>query len=420
MNGSAIRMKPTRRVVVCFGSIQLATALSALKYREKQQDPNTRYENYLVIAPLFAPQGQDNEFAAFIERMAQLITAWQKVIYIPLSQRDLLSKQLAAKGVEEISSTFKEWLDLEACEEIYLANNYDFESRVVMNAYDKAEKICYGNGIGIYTGHSAFLPSSSPKDFKDYARRLLGKIKQKLKLFLSQRNSEFQKRFLSAKNFDIGYFSLPTAFGQAPPMKSIILERSAYLPIFEEWSKNLHALIDLELVSQLRQATNNAPTSILLTSNFSEASGRMSLDNEITAYKEFLSSNEISPGTVLLIKPHPRDSQAKIIKLQAVLSEMYQKVIVLSHKDFFYLPFEILFMAVFASSDISISSKPKIFTFSSACLTLEFLFGLDSIVGFGNDIVERYFYKEHVASRNQHELDLVSTLQQARLPSSTQ
>lgn len=130
--------------------------------------------------------------------------------------------------------------------------------------------------------------------------------------------------------------------------------------------------------------------------------------------QRILETQGIPEKSVLLIKPHPRDSKLKILQLKSALSDLYSNIFLLSEEILFYLPFEVLFMELFLSPELQKLQMPKIFTFSSACLTLEFLFNAQCIVGFGSDIVEKFFYQDHISSRIKHEADLLSTIQNVK------
>jgi hypothetical protein len=400
--------KTIKRLVTCFGSIQLVTVLSVLSYRESQQPVNLNYENYLVITPLFAPQGQNAEFVTFIEKMAKSICSWEKIVYISLEQKNSLAKKIKWFGLSRISSMVCELTGLKNADELYLSHEYNFEDQLLMNVYESAEKICYGNGIGIYNSQSVFPRPSSLKNTYSYLNYLYTSLKEKVKLLFPQ------KDLLSKKQFDMGYFSLPSALGEVPPMEKIILDKSVYLETFQKLRKQLGILIDIDYINNLRSKLQEAPTSILLTSNFSEAAGRMSLENEISAYREFLETQGILRNSILLIKPHPRDAKLKILKLKSALSDLYSDIILLSEDFLFYLPFEVFFMEIFLNPDLPKLQIPRIFTFSSACLTLELILNAQCFLGFGSDIVKKFFYQDHVFSRIKHEADLLSTIREIK------
>lgn len=415
--------KTIKRLVACFGSIQLITALSVLSYREKeQQNLNVKYENYLVITPLWAPQGQTDEFAAFIEKMAKLLCSWERIVYIPLEQVKSIANKLNSSNWSETFGFVHQLLGITSADEIYLSRNWRFENQLLMNVYESAEKICYGDGIGIYFSQSAFLPpisnkNKSPTSLYYYLKKLYVSFKKKLSFSSQETKLNKQKEIdsiIPQKEFNLGYFSLPCAFGEFPPMKTVSLGREVYLETFERFKRTLGKLIDIDYIIKMRKNIQDVPTSILLTSNFSEASGRMSLENEISAYRKFLETEGIKENSVLLIKPHPRDSKLKILELKSTLGDLYSDIFLLNDSILFYLPFEVFFMEVFFNSETQKNQFPRIFTFSSACLTLEFLFNAQCTIGFGSNIVEESFYEAHVADRIKHEADLLSAIQEIR------
>lgn len=399
--------KTIKRLVACFGSIQLVTALSVLSYRVKeQQELNYSYEDYLVITPLFAPQGQNEEFAAFIEKMANSIYSWKKIVYLSLEQTKFLTDKTNSSSLAEVAKLVHNLLEIESPDEIYLSRTWNPENQLLMNVYESAEKICYGDGIGIYFSHVAFLPQNASQEAVSLSS-LYQNFKKQIKGVLPK------KKKIRKQEFDIGYFSLPYAFGEVPPMETVVLDRSVYLRTFQTLRKGLDGLIDADYIKNLKANLQNYSVSILLSSNFSEAH-RMPIEREVKAYREFLLKQGIPPNSILLIKPHPRDSKQKILQLQSELNDLYAKVILLNEDFLFYLPFEVLFIELFLKFDLTQSQTPRIFTFSSACLTLEFLFDAECVVGFGREVVEKYFYTEHIEGRIKHEVDLQSTISEVR------
>jgi Alpha-2,8-polysialyltransferase (POLYST) len=396
--------KIIKRLIVCFGSIQLVTALSVLSYREKQQQElNLQYENYLIITPLFAPQGQSDDFAALIEKMARAIYPWENIVYMPLEQKQAIAKKVKQSGLSEVANSVCQFIGSKDFDEIYLAHEYDFEDQLLMNLYKSAEKICYGNGIGIYTAQPAFPKANLWRDSQNYLHFIYIYLKEKIRLLRPQ------KQQLSEEKADIGYFSLPFGFGQEPSLPTVILKSDVYRETFQSLRKKLNELIDIQYIDKLHAKIQSNSTSVLLTSNFSE-SGRISEENEIAAYREFLVSQGIDNNEILLIKPHPRTSKQKLMQLKSALSDLYADIILLAEDFLFYLPFELLFMELFLNPDSPKFRNSRVFTFSSACLTLEFVLDTRCTLGFGNNIVKKFFYPDHIDGRIKHEEDLFKTV----------
>lgn len=401
--------KTTQRLVACFGTIQLITSLSVMSYREKeQQELGLNYQNYLVITPLLASQDQNGEFADFIERMARSVCTWEKVVYLSSEQLNAIAQKLKVQGLPKITLLLQALLGVTHPDEIYLSREWRFENQLLMNVYSSAQKICYGDGIGIYFPDKTFLTTKQLKKVNEHFDYLYLLLKENLKSLIPQ------NKFINKKKFDIGYFSLPFAFGEVPPMDFVVLAQDAYLQIFQKLRQQLCCLINIKYIEELRDRLKKTSVSILLTSNFSEASERMSIANEIAAYETFLKSQDNTASSVLIIKPHPRDSRFKLLKLKSALEKLYRDVILLDEPGLFYLPFELIFMEIFLDKGLRLDRvnfpNLKIYTFSSSCLTLELLFNTHCIVGFGSNIVKQFFDNEQVANRVKHEQDLQTTI----------
>ena len=386
-----------KRIITCQGSIQLITALSVLNYRQKEQkNLNQEYEDYLVIYDLYTPPGQIEEFANFIKKMAQLVHEWKAISNINPTQIDAISNQLATSSPRKIYGIVHQLVGTNSADEIYLCRNWQFGNQLLINTYKSAEKICYGDSVGIYFFSNAkgLFAASTPQklnfgsNIKKQIKTVISKVKEKLQL----------KTVLKNVEFDIGYLLLPDIMGELPPMKTVVLDKLDLLQTFEK----LRELIDVDYISHLRAKIDYSPILILLTSNFSEAQ-RMSEEDEINAYRQFLSSQKIEPNTILLIKPHPRDGNIKIQKLQSALSDLFTNILVLSEPHLFFLPFEILFAQVFLQSDMSVRENIRVLTVSSACLSLKLLFNVPCVVGFGEEITPNFFYENYVVGRLEHE-----------------
>jgi hypothetical protein len=398
-----------KRIITCQGSIQLTTALTVLFHREQaQSNVAITYENYLVIYGLYAPNKQDHKFAAFIEKMARSVCDWVSIVYLAPEKFDAIAQQLNTTSPKKIFETVYSWVGIDQADELYLCRNWQFTNQLFLNAYASAYKICYGDGIGIYFSENSSvvrLPSiveslpalrHSPLQWSYCkARTAWHRIRERLQL----------KTVLSSIEFDIGYFLLPNIFGEVPPMSIEVLQRDRLLQVLQSFTP----LLDAERVREFRAAIADAPISILLTSNLSEAE-RLSCQDELNAYREFLQSQGINSNSILVIKPHPRDDLQKIHELRSTLSGLYSQVIILDSLELFFLPFEVFFLSAF--SNVQSNSKIRIFAVSSACLSLKLLFDVESVTGFGSEITSQYFSSEYVEARLEHEQILVEALAQ--------
>ncbi|OWY66477.1 hypothetical protein B7486_36445 [cyanobacterium TDX16] len=395
-----------KRLVACQGSIQLITAISVLTCREKeQQGTNVEYDNYLVIYDLRTPKNQSHTFANFIKKMAEEVCTWREIVYIQPEQMQALQAKLNLvrlnlSNIQQVFSLVHELTGISSVDEIYLSKNYDIWDRLLLNVYESAKKICYGDGIGLYLSASSTVLQVEP-------RSLSYKLKRLVKSFIFTKNS------LGEINFDVGYFTISNfnTLSESLPMEVVTVNKAVTLNIFQRLRGVVGKVVDSDYINNLRTKLANNSVLILLTSNFSEAT-RMSEENEITAYQKFLKIHKREDNTILIIKPHPRDSALKIEKLQYSLNGLFSEVIVISELSWFFLPFELFLMELFLDRNLVPHCDIKIFAFSSACLSLKFLFNLPCIIGFGSDITHQSFYDEQVNKRIQHELELNFLLQQ--------
>ena len=407
---------PLKRIVTCQGSIQLITAFSVMAYREKVEGIAINdYENYLVIYDLYAPAEQIDDFINLIKQIANSLCNWEAIVYISAENLATTAAKLHHTKNSAFFAIVHNWVGTNTASEIYLSRNWQFGNELLINTYKSAYKICYGDSIGLYfsANSSAFfarqevLPVTWKQKLfyflvrlpKRFIRTLLNLIQEGLGL----------KTLLKAIEFDRGYFTLPDVMGEMPSMNYEKINVCFLLATFQA----LIDLVDADYVDHLKTDIADAPVAILLTSNFSEA-GRMSYENELSAYVQFLSSVHLTPDTILIIKPHPRDDLQKIEQLHTQLSKLFSQVIVLSQPALFFLPFEVFFLKAFMTTGVgntTASNSVQVFGVSSACLSLKLLFQVPSVVGFGEGITSKTFYHDYIQGRSKHERDLSKALQ---------
>jgi hypothetical protein len=412
-------MKTLTRIITCQGGIQLIAALAAVSARESEQEHagyEYEYQDVLVIYGLYAPHGQMEAFARFVEKMALSIGNWKSVVYITPEQMDDFAARLDVSPTPNVLASVLELIGIPNADEIYLCRNWQFDNRLMIHAYREAQKICYGDGIGLYFTEAYFLPSQITNG-SELRSRVRGKLRQ-LKHSLSAKahpvarpaivalNRATDSRVLGEVAFDVGYFLLPDILGQQPPMKTQLVNREFTEGIF----RKLAARLDADRVAQKYEFISSVPAAVLMTSNFSEAV-RMSGEKEIVAYRKFLEQLKLPREATLLIKPHPRDSEEKIQRLSEVLRDLFAEVVLLTDPNLFFIPFEIFLMQIFRGDNEKALRDLKIVTFSSACLSLEVLFHLRPIVGFGRELVGKSFYEPYISGRIRHENDLQIALQ---------
>ena len=393
----------------------MIAALAALNSHESDQKDSGgdfEYEDFLVVYDLFAAPGQIEEFARVVKKMAMAVCNWKSVLYINREQMDEFAASLEISSKPAVFARVHELVGIEKADEIYLCRNWQFGNRLMLHAYRDAEKICYGDGIGLYFSEAYFLP-----ELESNGRSLISLVKGRLRQVENSLrgmvrpvaspvvNPSSASQVLAEVDFDVGYFLLPDILGEKPPMKTRLVKKAFTDRIFQ----TLAAALDAETADRYRYISR-VPTVILMTSNFSEAS-RMSSEKEIRAYREFLKRLNFPRESTLVVKPHPRDKEEKIEELGRALSHLFSDVVLLTDPDLVFVPFEIFLMQTFRGENAQALRDLKIVTFSTACLSLELLFALVPVVGFGSEIVSKFFYEDYISGRIRHERDLQLALQ---------
>lgn len=394
----------------------MIAALGALRTRETEQKDaghEFEYEDFLVVYDLYAPHGQLEAFAAFVKKMALAVCNWKAVIYLTPEQMDQFAASLDISTKPTVFARVHELIGITKADEIYLCRNWQFGNRLMIHTYRKAEKICFGDGIGFYFSEAYFSPAvvNNGMGLKSLVRGKLRRLRNSFRARVSPVapqgavSKAGDSAVLGEVNFDIGYFLLPDILGEKPPMKTRLVSKQVTEGIFRKLASALDAGENADRFEYI----SRVPTVILMTSNFSEAA-RMSHANEIVAYRIFMKQLGFPRESTLIIKPHPRDGEEKIKELGRALGDLFAEVILLTDPNLFFVPFEIFLMQTFRGENERALRDLKIVTFSSACLSLEVLFNLGPIIGFGSGLVSKFFYETYARGRIRHEHDLALAL----------
>lgn len=401
-NGKRLR----RRVVTCQGTIQLVSALAAREAHARAGEAGTEYEDYLVIYDLFSPRDQQREFAEAIARMARSRGEWRRITFIEPERIEEIRSRPVWGRTESLLDEIRGLVGTEEAEEIYLCRSSQFGNQLLMHAYASAERLCYGDAVGVYMSE-IYYPPNGKFDLPQSAS-LLDRARGELSYHWSRvqykaRHAGRAETAAPPLPFDWGYFLLPRAFGEEPPMAIRSVGPEAFHAVF----RGLEELLDEPFLAGLRAAAGGGPASVVLTSSFAEL-GRMTEEDELSAYEEFLERREPA-GRTLFIKPHPRDGREKVRRLARRLERLGKSVCLLADHPVFYLPFEVIYRRLFAEGP-----PPQVFAFSTACLSLEALYGVQCEIGFGPEIVRRRFHSDLQEARLKHERDLEQILGRIR------
>ena len=394
--------KKLKRVVTCQGGIQLVAALAALRSREEEQrnsGAEYEYEDFLVIYELFAPDAQLPQFASAVRKMAEGLQTWKSIVYLSHAQMLEFDAQLTFQTKLQVLQRVRELVGVTEPDEVYLCRNWQFGNRLILNVYRGAWKVCYGDSIGIYFSEAYFSPEkkNGRPPLKAVVRQQLRQLKHSLRGKLTGHETPLRDVVLDEIEFDVGYFLLPEILGETPPMETRLVNKANTEEIF----RKLARVLDPDQVAAQYGYLAKVPAVILMTSNFSEAS-RMSSEKELVAYTEFLKKLQLPRESTLIVKPHPRDTEAKIQELGRRLSDMFADVVLLTDPYLFFTPFEVFLIQAFLSENERTPRNLKIITFSTACLSLPILFNVRPIIGFGSEIVKASFFEDYISGRIRH------------------
>ena len=387
------------RVVCCQGTIQLATAIHALSFREKQNASasGTIFKNFLIVHDLFTTADQQIMFFDVIKKMAESVLAWEAIVYLDPATITRLDDIYSTKGEMQFSMEMEKFLKVGNADEVYASRNWQKGSTMLLNYFSESYKISYGDSIGLFFPESYFSDNDwrTRLRLSGFGQRTFA-LKDKLKVATQYPGRRPLLKYFETQRFDYGYFCFPSISGEGPNFKYETIDVSDLKGTFEEFVGQMS--IDVP-----RELEGGEPFCGLLTSNFSEAE-RMSLHDEIDAYVSFVNDHK-EKYNVLLIKPHPRDSKEKIQLLKTRFLDDFKTVIVLDDPVHFYIPFE-FFLIKFERGKPGMLQKSRFFTVSSSCLSFWFLFGISPYIGIGERLVRKYFRPDQVQNRLDHEDDL--------------
>ena len=389
------------RLVAVQGSAQLASALAAIRAADRAR-PTRVTQNHLIVHDLSTPDEQVQGFVNALQVLSAQAESWSSVRYV--SQADLIEfdRRRMHGGWSVACLGLRESIGIPCCDELLLGQNLLFMNKLLRMSYPRASAACYGDGIGLNFSHDYYNPKSLQRGLRGSVRRLKTKWKSLLRRF-SAMPLNLPHLTENAVHFDQYYLLVANGFDQHLAHFEQ-LDAADFIDVFALFSITL-SKYSKDLCDELDGAIRQADQVVfLLTSNFSE-SKRMTLESELHCCIEQVTQQQRSDNALLIIKPHPRDSEAKIAALKTEALKHFKSVIAFTDPWTFFIPFEAIF-ARFIASDTNNSAKTSVVCSSSACVSLELLYGQRCQLGFGADNVVKHFSDAWRELRCQHEADL--------------
>jgi hypothetical protein len=373
------------RLVVCQGTAQLVTAVSALRAhakRAKTDTDETPSRDHLLICGLAVPERQADEFARVIERMAALLHPFASISRLDDGTLEQLI-ETAQSGVSAraIADRLQKVTGVEKVDEVFTVRDWQACNELALGAYPEATHVCYGDSVGVYL----------PRGFMSPRRSAWSRVAAQLR-----RWRQPQQGLLGNQRVDINYLLLPGAFGIPPGGEVVRTQATTLRDLFG----SLAPLLDGPALADVHQKTAGRPVWVLLGSNFSEQ-GLMTPESEASAYRDWIEGLHPEPGAVLLIKSHPRDDKSKRALLEKQLLGLFDDVWCADSVGSAYLPVEVLLLELG-----SVVGSLRCLTVSTACLGTHFVVESKTDIGLGETLVARYMAPDRQQQRLQHERDL--------------
>ena len=393
-----------QRIITCTGTAQLLSALAALAH--SAQNPSLdglEGENTLVIYDLFAPPGQIETFRHAVSQIAGQLLPWKAQVYLPKQQIDSFYRRGRSLFAGNLFHDIRNAVGLDRADELYLSRNWQTGNLVVLNAFPEAERICYGDGLGLYYSeqyHEQAFAARAPAPAGGW-QKWSAEFHKWRRVFKSRLTPN---RWIS-RPCSRGCFLSATALGETPPLPFSEIPPRIFLGLL----RKLTGLLSQGVRERVQRFASGAPLVILLSSNFSEAK-KMSLESELAAYRELFGKLGFSKQSRLLIKPHPRDSSEKIALLRQAAEPFFSGTLALDDEPLFCLPFELFLLGALLDEKGVRLGPLEIIAGSTAAISIHRLFGLKPRLAFGADLARKYFYPHYAEQRLRHEKDLALAL----------
>lgn len=356
-----------QRLIDCPGSAQLVAAIAALRSQGLAAD---RY--------CFSGWAPRDRFAAFAAEVATMATQLQPGLtgsaIAPDRFTDWLGRSLSAQEQQQL----RQEIGLETVDELWLATGWRPKEQLLRQLYPMARCLCYGDGLGVYVAADSVLQQRRG-------------WRSRLRSWWSSAAKPPQP--------DGGFFLFPGDRLPSFPSQTVPL---AYL---QDCLKTLANALPAAAIDQLRQVTAQREWGVLLTANLSEQADGAYITPaaEIEAYRQFLADQSLP--SALLLKPHPRDSAAKLQRLTTAIASLGIEPLLLQDPQLAFWPIEVILLSLLPN----LKGLP-VFTVSSAAVPLQAL-GAQVQLGFGPAIVRRQFTRKGQRLRRPEEQQLQRWLQ---------
>src|ERR1039458_8078248 len=142
------------RLLAVQGPLQFIAGLLAMEWYKKIKDSSEESKSVLLMYDFLAPESIEPELFEVITRMAS-VRVWHSVVFISSNDMGSIMKGSYSSSIRRLCDTIGEY----DFDEIYLARDFcGHGSPLIINAYRNANKIIYGDSLGV-VGNEAGINS---------------------------------------------------------------------------------------------------------------------------------------------------------------------------------------------------------------------------------------------------------------------
>jgi hypothetical protein len=397
---SAIR----HRIVAVQGTAQLTSAVAAMRAMDRAG--GCLPVNHLLIHNLACPEDQADEFAACIARLARRVATWASVRHVTVGDLRVLQAVHDADGITGTRPLLAMLAGTTGADELLLGQNLLPLNHLLDRAHPQAGRSCYGDGVGLNFSSDYFRPPECEDDWRGVGRRLERAFRHRIRRWAGRPVPVPRPKGKDpghAVPFDRHYLLLANQFDTRVD-DHVQLAPEAFRELFAAFVPEIESSLaggEDPLAAALERSSRVV---VLLTSNFSETK-RMAMADEVGACVAAAARQGGGPASLLVVKPHPRDSHEKIRLIADRARGHFAAVVSLDDPWTFHLPFESIYDRWFLR-DERVRAMTRVVCTSSAGLSLEALYGQPVEVGFGERIARRLFARNWRSLRLRHEADL--------------
>lgn len=336
------------RIIIAQGPFQILSAISILRARAYER-PERVFKDILILGDYCGPN-LDRE-------CLEVSKTWNFSGIFSFHEFEKLFQQQQV-SFQDLITLVRNTYQIENPSEIYVCRNWQLINETFLAAYPETFKVCYGDGFGgldldgDLNGFGAYHPPIAP---------------------------------INPAGFIAIDESIVTMLIDAGRSLSLSPVRQISPRFFEE---TIRAASEIEEIKQYcRDIKNriNTPIKLVLTSTLTQSSMCKTVDDEIEIYLSLV-LEQTDPTDTILIKGHPREIYGQSRILETLLKQNNRKAELVEDRISRY-PSELLAMNLPVSLAICLGS--------SSCIVMAYFNCCDLLIGYGEDILSKYF-PEHI------------------------